>query len=195
MSSSWHCRSICTSLSTGYFLRTKAPSVLVIDLSEFIFFFQETKEMKWFLGANTLSKYLISSNLSFMKACYRTCSEYSYLIHEEFCKVLGNLGYDEATPDSCYGMLGVCWPQHSWLCLWQLSAQSLLQPQCWDANLSRHWSRAHNGFTVRILWCGSLYNANEICYLASNLFISGCSLASHSPRCPIRICTVYVSFK
>lgn len=43
-----------------------------LDLSEFISFFQETKEMQWALVANTLTKYLISSYSSFVKARHLT---------------------------------------------------------------------------------------------------------------------------
>lgn len=42
------------------------------DLSEFISFFQETKEIQWVLGANTLTKHLISSESSLMKTCHLT---------------------------------------------------------------------------------------------------------------------------
>lgn len=123
-------------------------------------------------------------------------SECNCLEHEEFWEaVFWNLGYEETTPNSCSRILGVltyCTILDFLLDSHQLHFSSSPNVLCWDTGPARHRPRAHNDFSVRTLWCKSLYNANEICYLASHLLILGSSLASHSPACPLSICTVCV---
>lgn len=71
--------------------------MLATDPSEFISFFQETKETRWVLAANILT---IPSSF-ILKSCedLSSHSEYSHLEHEEIWEAMfQNLGYDETTP-------------------------------------------------------------------------------------------------
>lgn len=162
---------------------------------KWIYFFQETKETRWVLAANILT------NTFFLHT--QVLWRLVISLRIQLSRTWRDLG-------SNVSELGIWWDYPKFLLVnsggaycsilaflfvsYQLSFSSGPNALCWDVSPSRHWLRAHD-FIVRPLLYRSLFNANEIHYLASNLFISGCSLASYSPRCPVSICAVCVSFK